>query len=75
MSSERYQEEFKIEALRMTDNLTPSRQAPREALTLSEEILRNLELNEVALANVALKTSRLARLLNDFPHHKIIEYE
>lgn len=53
----------------------PSRLALREALTLSEEILRNLELSEIPLARVALKMSRLARLLNDFNHQKIMEYE
>lgn len=36
-----------------------------EALALSEEILRNIELNELPLENICLKTSRLARLLND----------
>lgn len=59
----------------MEEIVPPSRQALREALSLSEEILRNLELSEVPLANVALKTSRLARLLNDFSHQKIMEYE
>ncbi|MDB5730181.1 MAG: hypothetical protein JWQ03_76 [Variovorax sp.] len=59
----------------MEDTIPPSRQALREALALSEEILRNLELNEVPLANIALKTSRLARLLNDFSHQKMMEYE
>jgi hypothetical protein len=59
----------------MEELIPPSRQALREALALSEEILRNLELSEAPLANVALKTSRLARLLNDLPHQKIMEYE
>jgi hypothetical protein len=49
--------------------------ALREALTLSDEILRNVELSEVPLTNAALKASRLARLLNDFSHQKIFEYE
>jgi hypothetical protein len=60
----------------MPDNLIPpSRQALREALSLSEEILKNIELSELPLANIALKTSRLARLLNDFSHQKVMEYE
>lgn len=59
----------------MTDLVPPSRQALREALTLSEEVLRNIELSEMPLANIALKSSRLARLLNDFDVQKIMEYE
>jgi hypothetical protein len=59
----------------MADVIPPSRQTLREALALSEEILRNIELGELPLANIALKVSRLARLLNDFPYQKVIEYE
>lgn len=59
----------------MIDSIPPSRQALREALTLSEDVLRNIELNELPLANIALKASRLARLLNDFDSQKIMEYE
>lgn len=59
----------------MTDLVHPSRQALLEALTLSEEVLKNIELNEMPLANIALKVSRLARLLNDFDSQKIMEYE
>jgi len=46
-----------------------------EAYLLSEEILKNIELTEISLTNIALKTSRLARLLNDFEFQKIMEYE
>jgi hypothetical protein len=59
----------------MADEIPPSRQALREALALSDEVLRNIELNELPLANIALKVSRLARLLNDFSHQKVMEYE
>lgn len=59
----------------MVDSVPPSRQALREALSLSEEVLKNIELSEMPLANVALKASRLARLLNDFDAQKIMEYE
>lgn len=59
----------------MTDIVPPSRPALQEALTLSNEILRNIELNELALANVALKTARLSRLLNDFDFQRIMELE
>ncbi|MDP3444492.1 MAG: hypothetical protein Q8T08_16660, partial [Ignavibacteria bacterium] len=38
-------------------------------------ILQNIELNEIPLSNIALKTSRLSRLLNDFKFQKIMEYE
>lgn len=37
----------------------------REALDLSEEILRNFELSEIPTQNVVLKCLRLARLFND----------
>jgi AbiTii len=59
----------------MPDVVPPSRQALREALTLSEDVLKNIELSEMPLANIALKVSRLARLLNDFDAQKIMEYE
>jgi hypothetical protein len=59
----------------MSNDIPPSRQALREALTLSEDILRNIELNTLPLANVALQASRLARLLNDFMNQKVMEYE
>lgn len=59
----------------MNDHIPPSRQALREALSLSDEILRNIELEELSLARIALKASRLARLLNDFEQQKIMEYE
>lgn len=59
----------------MADEIPPSRQALREALALSEVILRDVELNQLPLANIALKTSRLARLLNDFANQKVMEFE
>lgn len=46
-----------------------------QAFNLSEEILQNIELTEIPLTNIALKTSRLARLLNDFEYQKIFQYE
>lgn len=59
----------------MDETVPPTQQALLKALALSEEILRNLELNEIPLANIALKTSRLARLLNDFETQKAMQYE
>lgn len=59
----------------MTDFVPPSKQALREALVLSDEVLRNIELSEIPLASIALKASRLARLLNDFDTQKMMEYE
>lgn len=47
----------------------------QEAFKLSEEILRNIELGEVALTNIALKAVRLARLLNDSEVQQIMRYE
>ena len=59
----------------MSDEIKPSAAASKEAFLLSEEILRNIELSEIPLTNVVLKTSRLARLLNEFDFQKIFEYE
>jgi hypothetical protein len=59
----------------MTDTVPPSRQALGEAIALSDEILRNIELSELPLAAIALKASRLARLLNESDYQKAFEYE
>ena len=59
----------------MTDIIKPSVAALREALTLSETLLQGLEVSQLPLTNSALRASRLARLLNDFQHQKIFEYE
>jgi hypothetical protein len=59
----------------MEDLIPPNRRALEEALALSEEVLRNIELSELPLANIALKASRLARLLNEYKFQKIMEYE
>lgn len=55
--------------------IPPTQKALEEALELSSEILRNIELSELSLANIALKASRLARLLNELDVQKIMEYE
>lgn len=60
----------------MSDELiSPTKNALEEAFSLSEDILRQLELSEISLTNIALKSCRLARLLNDFDVLKIMEYE
>jgi hypothetical protein len=59
----------------VADVISPSAQALAEALELSAEILKNIELSELRLANIALKASRLARLINDFTFQKVMEYE
>jgi hypothetical protein len=59
----------------MDETITPNPKALEEALQLSEQILKNIELSEIPLSSVALETSRLARLLNDFDYQKIMEYE
>jgi hypothetical protein len=55
--------------------IPPTRDALTEALQLSADVLRNLELNEIPLSNVAMKAARLARLLNDCEYQRIMEYE
>lgn len=57
------------------ESIPPNRQALEEANSLAEEVLRNVELSELPLANIALKASRLARLLNEYEYQKIMEYE
>lgn len=59
----------------MSEIVPPSRQALEQALALSDEILRNIELSELPLAAIALKASRLARLLNEHEYQKAFEYE
>src|SRR5215208_4048623 len=59
----------------MSEAVPPSRKALSEALDLSSEVLKNIELSELPLTNIALKVSRLARLLNDFEVQKIMGYE
>ncbi len=59
----------------MPDQIPPSRQAMAEALSLSAEILKNVELSELPLTNIALKVSRLARLLKEFDVQKKMAYE
>lgn len=57
------------------EGIPTSKNALTEALALSGELLRNIELNEIPLVNIALKASRLARLLNEFDYQKIFAYE
>jgi hypothetical protein len=59
----------------MSELIQPNPRALMEALDLSAEILRNIELSQMPLASIALKASRLARLLNDFDFQKIMAYE
>jgi hypothetical protein len=59
----------------VSEQIPPTPQALKEALELSAEILADIELNRVPLTNAALKTSRLARLLNHFDAQKVFRYE
>src|SRR6266851_5332994 len=59
----------------MSDLIPPHRAALVEALELSNEILKNLELSELPLSIIALKASRLARLLNESDYQLIMECE
>jgi AbiTii len=47
----------------------------KDALFLSETILSEIELNTNSLSNIALKASRLARIVGHFDHQKIFLYE
>lgn len=57
------------------EHIPPNRKSLAEALELSTNILQNLELHEIPLQSIALKVSRLARLLNDFDNQKIMAFE
>jgi hypothetical protein len=60
------------------DNLAPippNQKAIAEASELSREILSNIELSDIPLKNIALKASRLARLLKDVDYQRIFLYE
>lgn len=59
----------------MDFKIPPTKSSLKEASMLSEVIIKNIELDEIPLTRIYLKTSRLARLLNDFDMLKIIEYE
>lgn len=59
----------------MEEAIPPTNAALKEALSQSSEILKNIELDEISLTNIALKSSRLARLLNDYDVQKIMEFE
>ncbi|MFY0730553.1 hypothetical protein [Pseudomonas sp. NFX15] len=47
----------------------------KEALLLSEVILSDLEMSAIPLTNIAMKVSRLARLVGDFDQQQIMVYE
>lgn len=55
--------------------IPPTPEALQEALQLSEEILKDIELSRASLSTIALKTSRLARLLNLHEAQQIFQYE
>lgn len=60
----------------MSDNsFSPSKPALTEALALSTELLRNIELSEISLTSAALKAGRLARILGDFEHQQMFQWE
>lgn len=59
----------------MKEEVPPSKKVYNEALQLSSEILKNIELSEISLALIALKTYRLAHLLNDFEMVRIMDLE
>lgn len=46
-----------------------------EALLLSEEILKNIELQEISLSNIVLRCARLARITGNQPAVDLFKYE
>lgn len=59
----------------MSTNVPPNPQVLLDALNLSEDILADLELNRIPLSSIALKASRLARLINDHDIQLAMAYE
>ena len=59
----------------MTAPITPSREVLQEALSLSSEIMGDIELSRIPFVAVALKASRLARLLNEVDAQNVFRYE
>ena len=59
----------------MENEIPPTPKALDEALLLSGEILKDIELSSISLAKIALKASRLARLLNQDNPQQIFSYE
>lgn len=47
----------------------------KEALELSEALLSEIEMSSTALSTVALKASRLARMVGQVDHQQIMIYE
>lgn len=59
----------------MYEYIPPSKKNLEEALQLSEEIIKNIELSELNLSVIVLKVLRQSRLLNDFKMVQIFGYE
>jgi hypothetical protein len=57
------------------ESIPPTHKALEEALSVAEEILREIESGDVPLVKSALKTGRLARLLNDFDMQQTMCFE
>lgn len=47
----------------------------KEILQLSEEILRNIELQEISLSNIAMRCARLARITGNQPAMDLFKFE
>lgn len=59
----------------MNDKIPPTPEALKEAFSPSESIITDIEFNQTKLTNIALKASRLAKLLNHFEMRQILQYE
>lgn len=59
----------------MDESISANKNALIEALDLSREIIKNIELDEISLSNIALRTCRLSRLLNDFEMQRVFQLE
>ncbi len=55
--------------------IPPNPKMLQDALLLAETILTDIELSQIVLTKIAMKASRLARLLSDHPYQEIFFYE
>jgi hypothetical protein len=61
--------------MEFSDITIDNKNIKKEALELSELILKDIELSQLSLDKIALKASRLAHLLMDIEYERIFQYE
>lgn len=57
------------------ESFSPSKVSLNEGLSIASDIIKNIELKEISLTSAALRAGRLARLLGDFEHQEMVQWE